>query len=33
MIVMTDPPKIDHLLPNLSFPMGMKDKERMAPRE
>lgn len=33
MTMMSEPPKIDHLLPNLSFTIGMKGRDIMAPKE
>lgn len=31
--MINDPPKMDHRRPNLSFTIGIKGSERIAPRE
>lgn len=33
MTMMSEPPKMDHRLPNLSFTIGISGRDRMAPSE
>lgn len=33
MTMTSEPPKIDHRLPNLSFTMGMSGSDKIAPSE